>query len=53
MKVTPTLHDDPCVFNTQITGAIEDAAQTLGLPHMRLSSGKSRCNGHGACALPP
>jgi beta-ureidopropionase / N-carbamoyl-L-amino-acid hydrolase len=41
VKVTPTLHDDPCVFNAQITGAIEDAAQTLGLPHMRLSSGAS------------
>ena len=41
VKVTPTLHDDPCVFDAQVTGAIEDAAQKLALPHMRLSSGAS------------
>jgi N-carbamoyl-L-amino-acid hydrolase len=41
VKVTPTLHDDPCVFNAQISGVIEDAAQTLGVPHMRLPSGAS------------
>ena len=41
VKVTPTLHDDPCVFDAQVTDAIEDAAQKLGLPHMRLSSGAS------------
>ena len=41
VKVTPTLHDDPCVFNAQVADAIEDAAQTLGLPHLRLPSGAS------------
>jgi N-carbamoyl-L-amino-acid hydrolase len=41
VKVTPTLHDDPCVFNADVAGAIENAAKTLGLPHMRLSSGAS------------
>ena len=41
VKVTPTLHDDPCVFNAQVTDAIEDAAATLALPRMRLASGAS------------
>ena len=41
VKVTPTLHDDPCVFDAQVTNAIEDAAKKLGLPYMRLSSGAS------------
>ena len=41
VKVTPTLHDDPCVFDVEVAGAIETAAQTLDLPHMRLSSGAS------------
>ncbi|MEO7727286.1 MAG: Zn-dependent hydrolase [Burkholderiales bacterium] len=41
VKVTPTLHDDPCVFDSGVAGAIEDAAKTLALPSMRLSSGAS------------
>jgi N-carbamoyl-L-amino-acid hydrolase len=41
VKVTPTLHDDPCVFDAEVAGAIETAAQALALPHMRLSSGAS------------
>jgi beta-ureidopropionase / N-carbamoyl-L-amino-acid hydrolase len=41
VKITPTLHDDPCVFDTDITSAIEAAALELELPHMRLSSGAS------------
>ena len=41
VKVTPTLHDDPCVFNAQVTDAIEHAAATLALPRMRLASGAS------------
>jgi N-carbamoyl-L-amino-acid hydrolase len=41
VKVTPTLHDDPCVFDANVTGAVETAAQALDLPHMRLSSGAS------------
>ena len=41
VKVTPTLHDDPCVFNAEVTAAIEDAAAKLELPHLRLPSGAS------------
>ncbi|MEO8442824.1 MAG: Zn-dependent hydrolase [Betaproteobacteria bacterium] len=41
VKVTPTLHDDPCVFDADVAGAVEAAAETLDLPHMRLSSGAS------------
>jgi N-carbamoyl-L-amino-acid hydrolase len=41
VKVTPTLHDDPCVFNANVASAVEAAAKTLDLPHMRLSSGAS------------
>ena len=41
VKVTPTLHDDPCVFDAGVTGAIETAARKLGLPCMRLPSGAS------------
>jgi N-carbamoyl-L-amino-acid hydrolase len=41
VKVTPTLHDDPCVFDANVAGAVEAAAKTLDLPHMRLSSGAS------------
>jgi N-carbamoyl-L-amino-acid hydrolase len=41
VKVIPTLHDDPCVFNPEVAGVIEAAAQTLRLPNMRLPSGAS------------
>lgn len=41
VKVTPTLHDDPCVFDPQIVGAVENAAHELGLPNMRIASGAS------------
>jgi N-carbamoyl-L-amino-acid hydrolase len=41
VKVTPTLHDDPCVFDTAVAGAVEDAAAKLALPYMRLASGAS------------
>jgi len=41
VKVTPTLADDPCVFDAGVTGAIESAAQELSLPYMRLASGAS------------
>ena len=41
VKVTPTLHDDPCVFDAGVVAAVEDAAQSLGLAHMRLPSGAS------------
>jgi beta-ureidopropionase / N-carbamoyl-L-amino-acid hydrolase len=41
VKVTPTLHDDPCVFDPGVVAAIERAAGELNLPHMRLPSGAS------------
>ena len=41
VKVTPTLHDDPCTFHPDVIGAIEDCAETLAVPHMRLASGAS------------
>ena len=41
VKVTPTLHDDPCLFDAGVTSAIEEAAGKLGLPNMRLPSGAS------------
>jgi N-carbamoyl-L-amino-acid hydrolase len=41
VKVTPTLHDDPCTFDAGVIQAIENAAERLGLGHMRLSSGAS------------
>jgi beta-ureidopropionase / N-carbamoyl-L-amino-acid hydrolase len=41
VKVTPTLHDDPCVFDAGVVDAIERAAGELQLAHMRLPSGAS------------
>ena len=41
VKVTPTLHDDPCQFNAEVVAAIERAANALQLPAMRLASGAS------------
>ena len=41
VKVTPTLHDDPCVFNPQVVDSIERAARALGASSMRLASGAS------------
>jgi N-carbamoyl-L-amino-acid hydrolase len=41
VKVTPTLHDDPCVFDPNVVGAIERASNELGVPSMRLTSGAS------------
>ena len=41
IKVTPTLHDDPCVFDPDVVDAIERAAVELKLPSMRLTSGAS------------
>jgi N-carbamoyl-L-amino-acid hydrolase len=41
VKVTPTLHDNPCVFDAQVVSTIERAAETLGVPNMRLASGAS------------
>ena len=41
VKVTPTLHDDPCVFDASVVDKIERASTALGIPHMRLPSGAS------------
>src|SRR4051812_44393794 len=41
VKVTPTLHDDPCVFDAEVVNTIAKAAKTLGVSHMRLPSGAS------------
>ena len=41
VKVTPTLHDDPCVFDAKVVDTIEHAAQRLGVSNMRLPSGAS------------
>jgi N-carbamoyl-L-amino-acid hydrolase len=41
VKVTPTLHDGPCVFDPGVINAIELAANELKVPSMRLPSGAS------------
>jgi N-carbamoyl-L-amino-acid hydrolase len=41
VKVTPTLHDDPCAFDPAVVECVERAAQALGLAHRRMPSGAS------------
>lgn len=41
VKVTPTLRDDPCVFDSGVVDAIEHAAKALGIANMRMPSGAS------------
>jgi len=41
IKVTPTLHDDPCAFDPAVIASIEHAAQALALPYRRMPSGAS------------
>jgi N-carbamoyl-L-amino-acid hydrolase len=41
IKVTPTLHDDPCAFDPAVVDCVERAAQALKLPHQRMPSGAS------------
>jgi N-carbamoyl-L-amino-acid hydrolase len=41
VKVTPTLHDNPCVFDASVIDAVERAAGDLDLSHNRLPSGAS------------
>src|SRR6187549_281925 len=41
VTVTPTLHDDPCVFDAGVVESVERAARALGLPHRRMPSGAS------------
>jgi len=38
---TPTLHDDPCVFDAGVVAAVEEAANALGIANMRITSGAS------------
>ena len=41
IKVTPTLHDDPCAFDPAVVDCVERAAQALKLAHRRMPSGAS------------
>lgn len=41
VKVTPTVADDPCIFDHGVVDAIENAANALGLANMRMPSGAS------------
>jgi len=41
VKVTPTLADDPCVFDTRVVDAVEHATEELKLSSLRLPSGAS------------
>ncbi|MBM3356676.1 MAG: Zn-dependent hydrolase [Betaproteobacteria bacterium] len=41
VKVTPTLHDDPRVFDPGVVDIVEACARELALPCMRLASGAS------------
>ena len=41
VKVTPTLHDDPCAFDPAVVDCVERAARTLKLAHRRMPSGAS------------
>lgn len=41
VKVTPTLHDDPCAFDPAVVECVERAAQASGLAHRRMPSGAS------------
>jgi len=41
VKVTPTLHDDPCAFDPAVVDCVERAAQALKLAHRRMPSGAS------------
>ena len=41
VTVTPTLHDDPCVFDARVVDVIERSANDLKLASMRLPSGAS------------
>src|SRR3954468_7630632 len=41
VKVTPTLHDDPCVFDADVAGAVEAAPKPRARPHRRLSAAAS------------
>lgn len=41
LTITPTLDDDPCVFDAGVVDCIERAAMALGISNMRITSGAS------------
>jgi N-carbamoyl-L-amino-acid hydrolase len=41
VRITPTLHDDPCTFDPAVVECVERAAQALNIPHRRMASGAS------------
>jgi len=41
MSITSTLHDDPCQFDRDVVAAVEQAAEALSIPSMRITSGAS------------
>jgi N-carbamoyl-L-amino-acid hydrolase len=41
VRVTPSLHDDPCEFDPAVVDCVERAARALELPHRRMPSGAS------------
>jgi N-carbamoyl-L-amino-acid hydrolase len=41
IRITPTLHDDPCTFDPAVVDCVERAAQALQLAHRRMPSGAS------------
>jgi N-carbamoyl-L-amino-acid hydrolase len=41
VRVTPTLHDDPCAFDPAVVDCVERAARALKLAHRRMASGAS------------
>jgi N-carbamoyl-L-amino-acid hydrolase len=52
VKVTPTLHDDPCTFDPRVVECVERAAQALKLAHRRMPSGASHDAMYMARACP-
>jgi N-carbamoyl-L-amino-acid hydrolase len=41
VRITPTLHDDPCTFDPAVVECVERAAQALKLAYRRMPSGAS------------
>jgi len=41
VRITPTLHDDPCAFDPAVVDCIERAAGDLHVSHRRIASGAS------------
>ena len=52
VKVTPTLHDDPCAFDPAVVDCVERAARALKLAHRRMPSGASHDAMYMARACP-